>query len=167
MDLLYTCLAKENKMFKIFSSLAPETYVSTLYDEQSFFFKFLSDFSRARSTVTIESPYLTVKRCLQFTPVFEKLCRRGVRIEIYTREPSHHDFVLEDQALKSLKILKAGGARIYLCSDMRHRKLAIIDKEILWEGSLNILSQSTSKEIMRRTNSPEQCTEMLKFTKLS
>ena len=154
-------------MFKIFSSLTPETNVSTLYDEQSFFVKFLSDLSRTRSTVIIESPYLTVKRCLQFAPVFKKLCRRDVRIEIYTREPSHHDYILEDQALKSLKILNASGVRIFLCSDMRHRKLAVIDKEILWEGSLNILSQSMSKEIMRRTNSPEQCTEMLKYTKLS
>jgi phosphatidylserine/phosphatidylglycerophosphate/cardiolipin synthase-like enzyme len=153
-------------MFKIFSSLTPETYASTLYDEQSFFVKFLFDLSRARSTVIIESPYLTVKRCLQFALVFEELCRCGVRIEIYTREPAHHDLILEDQALKSLKILKASGARIFLCSDMRHRKLAIFDNEILWEGSLNILSQSKSKEIMRRTKSPEQCTEMLNFTKL-
>ena len=153
-------------MFKIFFSLTPETYASTLYDDQSFFVKFLTDLSRTRSTVIIESPYLTVKRCLQFAPVFEKLCRRGVRIEIYTREPSHHDYILEDQAWKSLKILKASGARIFLCGDMRHRKLAIIDKEILWEGSLNILSQSTSKEIMRRTTSAEQCTKMLNFTKL-
>jgi hypothetical protein len=44
-----------------------------------------------------------------------------------------------------------------------HRKLAIIDDEILWEGSLNILSQNDSCEIMRRTVSQQVASEMVRF----
>ena len=47
-----------------------------------------------------------------------------------------------------------------------HRKLAIIDEEILWEGSLNILSQGDSCEIMRRTVSSSLVYQMLCFIKL-
>ncbi len=31
-----------------------------------------------------------------------------------------------------------------------HRKLAVIDRTILWEGSLNILSQNRSQKVMSR-----------------
>ena len=44
-----------------------------------------------------------------------------------------------------------------------HRKLAIIDDEILWEGSLNILSQNDSCEIMRRSVSAQLANQMLSF----
>lgn len=45
-----------------------------------------------------------------------------------------------------------------------HRRLAIIDKGILWEGSLNILSQNDSCELMRRINSDKAVKEILQFT---
>ncbi|HPF30831.1 MAG TPA: hypothetical protein PLO25_00775 [Candidatus Saccharibacteria bacterium] len=46
-----------------------------------------------------------------------------------------------------------------------HRKLVIIDG-ILWEGSLNILSQNDSCELMRRMQPEELVKEMLRFTGL-
>lgn len=44
-----------------------------------------------------------------------------------------------------------------------HRKIAITDNEILWEGSLNILSQSDSCEIMRRIVSCELSEQTVQF----
>jgi hypothetical protein len=63
-------------------------------------------------------------------------------------------------------MFKAAGIKIKLFTDMRHRKLAIVDGLILWEGSLNILSQNNSREIMRRTQSQELCSQMAKYTGL-
>lgn len=45
-----------------------------------------------------------------------------------------------------------------------HRKLAIIDDNVLWEGSLNILSQNDSCEVMRRIKSDVAANEMIRFT---
>lgn len=42
------------------------------------------------------------------------------------------------------------GIQVLLADGGHHRKLAIIDRKILYEGSLNILSQINSREIMRR-----------------
>lgn len=44
-----------------------------------------------------------------------------------------------------------------------HRKLAVIDQEIFYEGSLNILSFSDSCEIMRRVVSSTEAMKLLKF----
>lgn len=140
--------------------------LSKLFDEETFYKAFEDDLKVAHKSIIIESPYMTEKRALQFEKIFKKLNKRGVSIRINTRNPRHHDKTLEIQAWKAIKVLKQYGARVYLCSDMRHRKLAIIDGNILWDGSLNILSQARSKEIMRRTNSVLLCKQMACFTRL-
>jgi hypothetical protein len=137
--------------------------MSELYDENSFYTKFFKDVASAKKSILIESPYLTVKRSSQFTEILKQNSRHDLEVALYTRNPTHHDGLLESQAWAALKILKSSGIRILMCDDMRHRKLAIIDDSILWEGSLNILSQNESREIMRRTTSKALCQQMNAF----
>jgi hypothetical protein len=58
------------------------------------------------------------------------------------------------------------GIQVLLCSGNDHRKLAIIDRKVLWEGSLNILSQTKSREIMRRIENETLALEMFEFLRL-
>ena len=62
------------------------------------------------------------------------------------------------------------GVQVFLAENPQkklfHRKLAIIDRKILWEGSLNILSQSHSRELMRRIEDRETTLETFNFLKL-
>lgn len=44
-----------------------------------------------------------------------------------------------------------------------HRKVTIIDDDILWEGSLNILPENDSCEIIRRIRTNEAVDEMIMF----
>lgn len=143
-----------------------ELLSSKLYDECSFYDSFARDVSSAKHSILVESPFLTERRVLQFSKLLKRKAKEGVEIVLYTRNPKHHDRILEVQAWKALKILKDSGVRIFMCDDMRHRKIAIIDDEILWEGSLNIFSQSESCEIMRRTTLEIMCNQMKRFTKL-
>ena len=139
---------------------------SKLHDENSFYDAFARDVSNAKHSVLVESPYLTERRVRQFSKLLKRRTMDGINITIYTRNPRHHDKVLEVQAWKALDILKDSGVRIFMCDDMRHRKFSIIDDEVLWEGSLNILSQNESCEIMRRSFSKELCDQMRTFIKL-
>ena len=140
---------------------------TSLYSEHSFYNAFVRDVKRAQSVVVIESPFLTEKRALYFAGLFNQLTRKVVKIRVNTRNPRHHDKLLEIQAWKSIRILRDNGVKAYFFNDMRHRKLAIIDGQILWEGSLNILSQALSREVMRRTNSTELAHQMIQFTKMN
>lgn len=137
---------------------------SRLCSERDFYRLFVKDLKGARSEIIIESPYLTVKRSRNFLPIFTKLRKRGVKIVINTRHPKHHDGSLKFQAWRAIKTLRDCGVKVNLYSDLRHRKLAIVDQTILWEGSLNILSQNNSREIMRRSESKQLCLQMLRFT---
>ena len=141
-----------------------ELLTSCLFDEISFYKTFIKDLKSARSLVIIESPFMTERRALQLAGIFKKLKKRGVTVRVNTRNPRHHDKPLEAQSWKALFILKKAGVKVRTYNDLRHRKLAVIDNTILWDGSLNILSQSRSKEVMRRTVSPQLCRQMLSFT---
>ncbi len=154
-------------MFSIFSRprvSVQELVYTKLYDEKDFYNAFKNDLKHAQNEVIIESPYMTDKRSRELAPIFKTLSRRGVKIRVNTREPRHHDTTLRIQSFMAIKTLKQAGAKVYVCSDYRHRKLAIIDGEILWEGSLNIMSQCRSREIMRRTRSRQMCGQMTSFT---
>lgn len=155
-------------MFRLFHKTDVSGLLSSkLYDERSFYDAFAKDVDRAKHSIVIESPYLTERRVLQFCRLFKRMSKQGVKICVNTRNPRHHEKTLEIQAWKAMAILREHNVRVCTYSDMRHRKLAIIDDTVLWEGSLNILSQNSSKELMRRTVSEDLCNQVLRFTSIA
>jgi phosphatidylserine/phosphatidylglycerophosphate/cardiolipin synthase-like enzyme len=139
---------------------------SRLYNEQSFYSAFISDINRAQSLVVIESPFITHKRLLSLYPTLKKATQRGVRIVINTRDPQTHDVFMMNQALDAIVWLQELDITVLYTGNL-HRKVAIVDDHILWEGSLNILSQSDSCEMMRRSESANLVSEMIRFTRLA
>lgn len=139
---------------------------SQLYDDQSFYEAFARDIKSARSSIIIESPFMTARRLDLLYPILESALGRGVRIIINTRDPATHEPIMGEQAAQAIRILQTLGVTVLFTAN-HHRKLAIIDRRILWEGSLNILSQNDSCEIMRRIVSPELANQMIQFTRLA
>lgn len=155
-------------MFRLFYSKKAtnqDILCSKLFDEANFYKSFMKDLRHARKSVVIESPFLTERRANLLASIFRKLKKRGVKIVIYTRSPGHHSYRLREQSMESIDILRDAGVTVYECYDYRHRKVAIIDKQTLWEGSLNILSQSRSRETMRRIVSPPLARQMLRIVR--
>lgn len=123
---------------------------TSLHDEKTFYPHFLTDLEQSQSEVIIESPFITIARMKTFWPAFRRLVARGVKVYIVTRDPREHTDGYEDQSEVEIQEFEAVGIQVYMCTGNHHRKLAIIDRNILWEGSLNILSQAKSREFMRR-----------------
>ena len=123
---------------------------SSLYDETTFYRAFMRDLEASQNEVIIESPFITSARMKTFWPIFEKLTARGVKVYIMTRDPQEHTKEYKEQSETEIQIFEDVGIQVLLCTGNHHRKLAILDRNILWEGSLNILSQIHSREFMRR-----------------
>jgi len=138
---------------------------SQLFDHVTFYDSFLKDISQAKEQVIIESPFLTTRRVSMILPALVRLKRRGVKIVINTRDSLEQEGHMRSEAELSIKLLQSAGMSI-LFTGGHHRKLAIIDREVLWEGSLNILSQNDSCEIMRRTASARIAEDLISFIKL-
>jgi phosphatidylserine/phosphatidylglycerophosphate/cardiolipin synthase-like enzyme len=139
---------------------------STLFDEKTFYSAFLRDLEGCRSEVIIESPYITNKRAEMLIPIFDSLLLKGVKIYVMTRDPQEHDESMEYQSEDAISLFERMGVQVLLCIGNHHRKLAILDRQILWEGSLNILSQNHSREIMRRIENEELAIQMFDFLRL-
>ena len=138
---------------------------SQLLDEETFYDVFVSDVRRARKSIIIESPFITTKRLRLMLHELKRASKRGVRIVINTRDPNTHDNTMHWQARIGVVWLQDLGATVIYTGNL-HRKLVIIDHHILYEGSLNVLSQSDSCEIMRRFDSVELVQQMIRFTNL-
>ena len=139
---------------------------SRLYDEKTFYQAFLRDLEGCKSEVIIESPYITSKRAEMLIPVFNELLSKGVKIYVMTRDPKEHEENMEYQSEEAISQFERIGVQVLLCIGNHHRKLAILDRKILWEGSLNILSQNHSREIMRRIENETVALEMFDFLNL-
>ena len=143
-----------------------ELLSSRLYDNTSFYKAFKKDLKHAQFNVIIESPFITTRRIEELMPLLRKLRQRGVRVTVNTRDPKEHDVEYEHQARLAIHEMQELGVAV-LYTVRHHRKLAIIDGEILYEGSLNILSQIDSCEIMRRTVSEQLAWQMIESTGLA
>ena len=137
-----------------------------MYDEQSFYRAFEKDLYSARKIVIIESPFITIRRTEELLPVITKLRRKGVSVTVNTRNPIEHEEEYEMQALVAIEKLQGLGVKV-LYTVKHHRKLAIIDGTVTWNGSLNILSQHDSCEIMWRVASKSIADQLLGFIKLT
>jgi len=135
---------------------------SQLFNNDTFDSRFLKDIYRCQNTLLIESPFIRINRVLELLPYFKKLRQNNVRVIINTRPPEEHDGAYEQQALEAISFLQGAGVEI-LFTVRHHRKLAIIDRRICWEGSLNILSYYDSCEIMRRVESTSEAETLIQF----
>lgn len=139
---------------------------SKLFNEDMFYEAFMRDLNRCTREAIIESPFITSNRVASLLPIFSKMISRGIGITINTKSPDECEMPFSLNAEKAIEKLQAMGVQV-LFTGGHHRKLAILDRKILWEGSLNILSQNDSCEIMRRVASEQLAIQMIQFTGLN
>ncbi len=144
----------------------PELLSSKLFNEDTFYPTFLKDLSKCHSEAIIESPFITNRRVSQLFGVLEKLKERKVRVAINTRDPEDHDSeYMRCEAREAISTLQHIGVHV-IFTESHHRKVVIIDRHILYEGSLNVLSQNNSREVMRRIESTQLAWQMARFTEI-
>ncbi|HSX05437.1 MAG TPA: phospholipase D-like domain-containing protein [Candidatus Saccharimonadales bacterium] len=137
-------------------------FQSGLFNQETFDAPFMRDMRCCQQSLVIESPFIRLKRVDALMPVFRKLRQRDVRIVINTRDPIEHDEEYAAQAKQTVAALQSIGVEV-LYTVRHHRKLAIIDRAVVWEGSLNILSYYDSCEIMRRIASAAEAEALINF----
>lgn len=154
-----------NRILNVLNIIPYDVASSKLYSDKNFYPTFIKDLTNSKESVTIESPFLVKRRLKILAPILSGLTSAGIEVNVATRHPSEYDLSSCTQIIECINFLKALGVRVMLRKGQFHRKVAIIDGKILWEGSLNILSQNNSVEIMRRTRSEESVKCMKVFIK--
>lgn len=135
-----------------------------LSDEKTFYYKFERDLAQAKHEVIIESPFITVPKLRSLKHSFESLLQRGIAVYVVTRHPEEHDSFMAEQAEAGIQYFERVGIQVFM-SKTHHRKIALIDRRIVWKGSLNILSHKNSREFMEREEDEAKAKTLFSFLK--
>lgn len=144
-----------------------ESQTIDLYNENTFYKALTTDMLAAKKEVIIYSPFVSKFRTDFLKPTIEKLIDRNIDIFIFTRPIEEYDTTMQPQIECALKRLEELGVCIFYPGRYIHQKVAIVDREVLWEGSLNILSHRASNEMMRRTAHGESATQVMHYIGLN
>jgi len=132
------------------------------FSEGTFYPAFLTDLISANHSIVIFSPFVTSRGAGRWVDALRAKASAGVRVRLVTRPSGDQGGVLDE----GLDELIGGIRRLGVVVDLRarmHEKLAIIDSEILWVGSLNMFSHRDTSEAMFRIPSRAACEEMVRL----
>ncbi len=135
--------------------------IDTIFDEHSFLPVYRNDIVHAQREVLIVSPFVTKRRVMQMLQYFSAIVGIRVKITVITRPVE--DFSEKNKlALEQIfNLLKNVGINISFKSNI-HQKFAVIDKRLVWYGSVNLLSFGRAKESIMRLESPSIASKLMK-----
>jgi len=147
-----------SSLSKLSPTLDAIQYEPELLDDRTFFDRFLDDVHKAKKQVVIFSPFLDIKRTSQIIPALTERQKAGVRITVIASQSTDND----PTTTKAGILIKEAGAELRTLSGM-HQKLVFIDEEIVYTGSLNVLSHTAITEFMERVKSPKFAKKVWQF----
>ncbi len=138
--------------------------ISVIFDNNSFYKPFASDITEIRQEALIISPFLRKARVASIVRLLSGPLNQGAEITVITRPPE--DYKPEQQSAIALQIdfLKAEGILVVQCNGI-HQKYAIIDKKIVWYGSIDFLAFGNSQESIMRFENVNLAGELLDAAK--
>lgn len=134
---------------------------TNMFNQTTFYPAFIKDMLEAKKEVIIYSPFISKYRADFFKKTLRKLEQKDVRVFIFTRPVEEHEGYMQEEIKAAIKTYESLGVHITYIEGSIHEKVAIIDRKVIWEGSLNILSQKSSKELMVRVADEEFASKMI------
>lgn len=144
----------------------------TMWNEKNFYDIFKRELLSAEKRVVIFSPFITRNRFSELGDIFRVLIEKGIKIYVVTRSPGHQGNIPIDKTKLIIDELKKMGIDVIIASkkvklhEMFHEKCALIDNNIFFYGSLNILSQNNSSETMMAIKSTHIINNLVKEFKI-
>jgi phosphatidylserine/phosphatidylglycerophosphate/cardiolipin synthase-like enzyme len=114
----------------------------TIYNQQSFLSVLSCDIEQAMNEILIVSPYLSKGRVTQMKRLFLTAIAKGVKVVLFTRPSEQKNAIVINE-------LNRIGVKI-IFKERIHQKFCIIDRKIVWYGSINLLAYGRSEESMMR-----------------
>ena len=121
-----------------------------------------TDLSQANSEIVISSPRINSAKIRQFIHMVSKKQAQGVTVSVITIPPEEYPDNRIEPTKKLIDELSGAGIYVKVTSGI-HEHFAVIDKEIVWYGSMNMLSRAKEDDNLMRINNKEIADELLKI----
>ncbi|WP_405393492.1 phospholipase D-like domain-containing protein [Microbispora hainanensis] len=119
--------------------------ITAVDDERSFYETFTARLAEARHSVWLWSPWVA-RRVRAILPALKEAVARGVRVTVFVRDPSD-SLQQKERFADCLAELRSIVPAVIEVNDM-HQKIVVIDERLVMLGSLNVLSQHRTREVM-------------------
>jgi len=136
-----------------------------IYTERNFWAQFFQDLTTVKERLFLLSPFLSVRRSGELMNYFQSIIWHDADVRVYTRPRSQQTGEMANQSELVMTQLRNIGVNVIERRNM-HQKIAILDNNIAWEGSLNILSHRDTGEHMRRFEGSLTIQEIIKSLEL-
>jgi superfamily II DNA or RNA helicase len=146
--------------YKARAESVPGESTDIIFDNTTFLPVYKNDLLNAAREILIVSPFVTKRRISQMLPFLGAALDRKVKTIVVTRPST--DFKEKDRSSleETLALLNTAGVQVAYKSNI-HQKFAIFDQNIIWYGSINLLSFGRAEESIMRLENPGIADELL------
>jgi len=147
--------------YEIYAALIPEKQKAhMIYDMDNYHEPFEEDLRRAAYDITISSPGLNRKKIQRLGELLKERQIGGTTVTIMTWKTDFEKYGKPDYRAVLIEDMQAMGFRVILSENIQDR-FAILDKEIVWYGSLDFLGKEDAEDNLMRIDSKEAAEELL------
>lgn len=145
--------------YKVRAQGLADNSIDIIFDNQNFQPVYENDLAIARKEIVIVSPFVTKRRIQQTLPLISTAVQKQVNVTIVTRPVADYK---DDQTMNEIfAAMDSKGLQVVFKSNI-HQKFAIIDRGIVWYGSVNLLGYGRSEETMMRLESANIAGELMR-----
>lgn len=136
---------------------------NAIYDIDNYAETYWRDLEEAKSGIILSSPRLNNQKVNHIITVLSKRQELGVKVTIVTWHPDAYRYGRDDVRMELMERLRKAGFVIRLVEDSCEH-YAVIDNEIVWYGSMNLLSKEDAEDNLMRVCSKDIAAELLEMT---
>ena len=139
---------------------------NAIYDIENYAETYWKDLEEANSAVVVSSPRLNNQKVDRIINMLGKRRELGVKVTIVTWHPDAYKYGKDDVRMELMERLRKAGFEIRLVEETCEH-YAVIDNEIVWYGSVNLLSKEDAEDNLMRVCSKDIAAELLETTFVS
>ena len=136
---------------------------NAIYDIENYAETYWKDLEEANSAVVVSSPRLNNQKVDRIINMLGKRRELGVKVTIVTWHPDAYKYGKDDVRMELMERLRKAGFEIRLVEESCGH-YAVIDNEIVWYGSVNLLSKEDAEDNLMRVCSKDIAAELLEMT---
>ena len=136
---------------------------NAIYDIENYAETYWKDLEEANSAVVVSSPRLNNQKVDRIINMLGKRRELGVKVTIVTWHPDAYKYGKDDVRMELMERLRKAGFEIRLVEETCEH-YAVIDNDIVWYGSVNLLSKEDAEDNLMRVCSKDIAAELLEMT---
>ena len=137
--------------------------VNAIYDIENYAEVYWRDLEEAKFSIIVSSPTLNNQKVNHIIKALGKRLELGIKATVVTWHPDSYKYGRDDTRMELMERLRKAGFEIRLVADSCEH-YAVIDHEIVWYGSMNLLSKEDADDNLMRVCSREIAEELLEIT---